>query len=473
MDAKVFREHGHKLIEWVATYLEQAEKHPVMPNLEPGSIRKQLPSSAPEQAEPMQAIIRDFESIIMPGVTHWNHPRFFAYFPANHSGASILAELLSAALGVNGMVWQSCPAATELEEVVIDWLRKLIGLPDDFRGCIQDTASTASLCALICARERATHFQVNKQGAAAAVNPGPLRVYTSSQAHSSVEKGAKIAGFGSEHVVLVGVDEQLRLDPKDLNSRIEADLAAGKRPCCAVATVGTTSSTAIDPLVAIGEITRRHGLWLHVDAAMAGSAAILPEMRWLLHGVEAADSLVLNPHKWLLTNFDCSAFYVRDIALLTRTFSILPEYLKTSQDDTATNYRDWGIALGRRFRALKLWFVLRYYGAEGLRSLLRKHLALAQTFKGWVDQAPDFERLAPVPLQTICFRYKPAGRPDSELDALNEALLTAINKNGLTFLTHTRLREAYCLRMSIGQAATEAQHVEQAWNEIRTQAEGL
>ncbi len=458
MDSEQFRRHGHDVIDWVADYLRDVERYPVLPPTRPGEIRAQLPAAPPENGEPMEQILRDFRELILPGVTHWNHPRFFAYFPANNSGPSILGELISAALGVNAMVWQSSPAATELEEVVMDWLRQMLGLPEAFRGVIQDTASCATLCAILCARERATAFRVNAEG----VKGEALRVYVSREAHSSVEKGMKIAGLGAEHLVKVGVDAALALDPADLERRVREDRKRGYRPCCIIATVGTTSSTALDPLEAITAIGREHDLWVHVDAAMAGSAAILPEKRAILAGIEQADSFVFNPHKWLFTNFDCSAFFCRHPEILTRTFAIEPEYLKTGVDQQVTNYRDWGIQLGRRFRALKLWFVLRSFGVEGLRERLRRHIALAQEFSAWVDERPDFERLAPVPLATVCFRYNPGGRAESELERLNQELMERVNRSGEIFMTHTRLDKTYCLRLSIGQTQTGPEHVQRA-----------
>jgi aromatic-L-amino-acid decarboxylase len=463
---------GYRLIDWVDDYLENAGRFPVLPDCSPGQIKERLPKEPPRQGESMEDIFRDFETLIMPGITHWNHPRFFAYFPANNSPPSVLAELLSAGLGVNAMLWQTSPAATELEELVMDWLRQMIGLPDEFRGSIQDTASTATLCALVCAREQATDHSSNQAGLTQLHRV--LRVYTSSEAHSSVEKGARIAGFGSENVVKVAVDETYAMDPQDLQERIKRDRDEGLQPCCVVATVGTTSSTALDPLRPIGEIAGREGLWLHVDAALAGSAAILPEKRHILDGVELADSFVFNPHKWLFTNFDCSAFFCRDPHTLVRTFSITPEYLKTAWDQQAINYRDWGIQLGRRFRALKLWFVIRTYGVEGLQDRLRQHLRLAQMFKGWVEEDPDFELLAPVPLQTVCFRFNPkgcGGLPAQELDKINESILNEVNRSGRIFMTHTRLSERYSLRLSIGQTLTTQADVEEAWrviNETKT-----
>jgi len=466
LDAEGFRRYGHDVIDWVADYLRDVSRYPVLPPVAPGDIRRRLPAVAPEHGEPMEAILRDYQEIILPGVTHWNHPRFFAYFPANNSGPSILGEILSAALGVNGMVWQSCPAATELEEVVMDWLRQLLDLPAPFRGVIQDTASTATLCALLCARERATGFDGNRAGCFG--RGAPLRVYASTEAHSSVEKGVRIAGFGSENLVSVSTDASLAMDPGDLEARIQGDLAQGRRPCCVIATVGTTSSTALDPLGPIAEIAARHGLWMHVDAALAGSAALLPEKRHILAGVERVDSFSFNPHKWLFTNFDCSAFFCRHPETLIRTFAINPEYLKTAVDEQVTNYRDWGIALGRRFRALKLWFVLRQFGAEGLRARVREHLALAQEFRAWVESRPEFELLAPVPLNTVCFRYNPGGLGDEELERRNTRLLAAINASGRIFMTHTKLRGRYCLRVSIGQTQTHRADIQEAQETILT-----
>ena len=472
MDAETFRRFGYQLIDWVADYLQEAERYPVLSPLSPGEVRNRLPTGPPLSGEPMEAILKDFQEIILPGITHWNHPRFFAYFPANNSAPSILGEILSAGLGVNSMVWQSSPAATELEEVVLDWLRQMVDLPQEFRGVIQDTASTATLCALLCAREKLAQFQVNREGFSDWSGKKALRVYTSSEAHSSVEKGVKIAGLGSQNLVTIAVDKAYAMDPGDLERKIRADREQGLTPCCVVATVGTTSSTALDPLRPIGEIAQRYGLWLHVDAALAGSAAILPEMRWILDGIESADSLVFNPNKWLFTNFDCSAFFCRHPETLTATFAIHPEYLKTDRDQEVTNFRDWGIQLGRRFRALKLWFVLRTYGVEGLRQKLRDHLTLAQEFKGWVEESPDFETLAPIPLNTICFRFQPGKRSGrtlsaEKLDGLNKDLLDEVNRSGKIFITSTRLSGTFCLRLCIGQTQTRREHVLQAWDALQ------
>jgi aromatic-L-amino-acid decarboxylase len=472
MDAETFRRHGHEVVDWVANYLRDVEHYPVLSRVSPGEVRGRLPTSPPRTGESMEAILNDFQEIILPGITHWNHPRFFAYFPANNSGPSILGELLSAGLGINAMLWQTSPAATELEELVMDWLRQMLDLPANFLGMIQDSASTATLCALLCARERLSEFQVNARGFSAWPEQAPLRVYASREAHSSVEKGLRIAGFGAENLSLVSVDEAYAMDPQDLERWIEEDRKRGFHPCCVTATVGTTSSTGLDPLRPIGEVVQRHGLWFHVDAALAGSAAILPEKRWILDGIELADSFVFNPHKWLFTNFDCSAFFCRHPETLTGTFSILPEYLKTDLDRQVNNFRDWGIQLGRRFRALKLWFVLRYYGVEGLQAMLRQHLALAQEFKEWVEESQDFELVAPVPVNTICFRFNPGkvsgnDLSQEELERLNKGLLDEVNRSGKIYMTHTKLGDTFCLRLSIGQTQTRREHVVQAWEALR------
>ncbi|UCF04592.1 MAG: aspartate aminotransferase family protein [bacterium] len=469
MDSGDFRRFGYELVDWIADYLDHAERYPVLSRSSPGQTKEGLPAEPPMQGERMEDILADFREIIVPGITHWQHPRFFAYFPATTSGPSILGELLSAGLGVNAMLWQTSPAATELEEVVMDWLRSLLGLPEAFRGVIQDTASTATLCALICARERATDFRISERGIPGWAGEPALRLYTSTEGHSSVEKGARIAGFGSEHVVTVRTDEDNAMNPENLRRCIEEDRSNGLHPCCVVATVGTTSSTAIDPLGPIGVIAENYGLWLHVDAALAGSAAILPEKRWILDGVEKADSFVFNPHKWLFTNFDCSAFYCRHPDILTSALSIQPEYLKTGQDCRVVNFRDWGIQLGRRFRSLKLWFVLRYYGVEGLQERLREHIGLAAGFASWIERSADFELMAPVPLNTVCFRYRPVGAtlPEEELEAMNRELMDDVNRSGRIYITHTRLRGTFCLRLSIGQMRTDLDDVKMAWEVLQ------
>ncbi len=472
MDSQEFRTQGHRLIEWIADYLEHAEQYPVLSQVQPGEIAAKVSAQTPEAGQAMADILDDFERDILPGITHWNHPRFFAYFPANNSGPSILGELLSAGLGVNAMLWQTSPAATELEQKMMVWLAALLDLPDGFHGVIQDTASTSTLCALLCAREQSTAYNFNARGPAALENGAPLRIYCSQEAHSSVIKGARIAGFGDENIVSIKVDDNRALSPADLQVRIAQDEDCGYQPCCVVATVGTTSTTAIDPVAAIGPIARQHGLWLHVDAALAGTAAILPEKRWIFDGIAHADSLVFNPHKWLFTNFDCSAFYVRNPDHLERVMAIDPAYLQTDRDDQVTNYRDWGIQLGRRFRALKLWFVMRSYGAQALREKVAAHIALAAEFKDWVEKDPAWELLAPVPLNTVCFRHKPLGftGDNDELNLINKAIMDQVNRAGLIYLTHTVLDGRFTLRMSIGQTQTQSRHVEEAWAELQKAA---
>jgi aromatic-L-amino-acid decarboxylase len=412
----------------------------------------------------MEGIFRDFERVLLPGISHWQHPGWFAYFPANNSPASVLGEFLTAGLGAQCMVWQTSPAAAELEEVVLDWLRQMTGLPENFSGVIQDTASTATLCALLSARERSTGFASNEAGLQT-----PLTVYASEEAHSSVDKGVKIAGFGSKNFRRLPTDERFAVIPEKLEEAMTRDRDAGFVPACVVATVGTTSSGAIDPLRAVGEICRKHGTWFHVDAAWAGTAALLPEKRWILDGVELADSFVFNPHKWMVTNFDCSAYFVKDPATLVRTFEIHPEYLKTGVDAKVKNYRDWGIQLGRRFRALKLWFVIRSYGVEGLQAMVREHLRLAALVKDWVEGDDRFELLAPVDLGLVCFRLDD-GREESGLNELNRRLLERVNASGRVFLTHTTLRGKYTIRLVVGQRTTEERHVRGAWDIISAAA---
>jgi aromatic-L-amino-acid decarboxylase len=467
MDGDEFRQWGYRFVDWVAEYFDNVGQYQVRPALQPGDIKKQLPEEAPQQSEPMEALFDDFRKIVVPGMTHWQHPSWFAYFSANNSPPSVLAELLTAGIGAQCMVWETSPAAAELEEVVLEWLRKLLGLPEGWSGVIQDTASTASLVALITAREQATGFEANRRGL-----QEPLLVYVSEEAHSSVEKGAKIAGFGKENIRKIPTDGAFAMIPEELDKALAADEAQGLRPACVVATVGTTSSSAIDPLAPIGRICRRHKVWLHVDAAYAGTAAFLPEKQWIFEGAEYVDSLVFNPHKWMLTNFDCSAYYVKDAGALIRTFEIHPEYLKTGVDSVVKNYRDWGIQLGRRFRALKLWFVLRYYGVEGIQAMIREHIRLAQLFKEWVETHDLFEVMAPVPLSLVCFRLND-GSPEDELDRLNRDLLTRLNQTGRLLLTQTSLKGKYVIRMAIDSRTTREQHVRDAWDLIQDTAGGL
>ena len=463
-----FRRHAHALVDWMADYLRDVGTLPITPASAPGDIRRQVPDTPPLDGEPFEALFDDFRRVIVPGMTHWNHPGWFAYFPCNNSPPSILGEMLTATIGAQGMSWATSPAATELEQVTMDWLRQMIGLPEQYVGVIQDTASTATLVALLTARERATEGKAGTHGLAAA--GAPLTVYASREAHSSIDKAVKLAGYGLDMLRSIETDDAFALRPDALARAIEADRAAGLRPACVVASVGTTSSTAIDPLRPIAELCRRHGAWLHVDAAYAGSAAIVPELRPLFDGMQEADSVVFNPHKWLLTNFDCTAYFVRDPAALLGTFQATPEFLRTPFDAEVVNFRDWGIQLGRRFRALKLWFVIRSYVVEGLRALIRRHVALAREFAGWVEADPEFELAAPVPFGLVCFRWRPRGRSEEELDALNARLLAAVNARRERYLTHTRLGGKYVIRLVVGQRETEREHVAAAWESVRAAA---
>ncbi len=467
MEKEMFRQYGYKFVDWVADYFEEIEKYPVLSPTKPGSVLDELPENPPAEGESLETIFEDFKKIIIPGITHWQHPSWFAYFPANNSPPSVLAELLTAGLGAQCMVWQTSPAAAELEERVMEWLRQLLGLPEGMQGVIQDTASTATLVALLTAREKATDFESNRKG----LNK-PLIIYISEEAHSSVDKGAKIAGYGAQNIRRIPTDDTFAMIPNKLEEAVMADKERGYVPTCVVATVGTTSSTAVDPLSPIGQICRAHGVWLHVDAAFAGTAAILPEKRWMLEGIEFVDSFVFNPHKWMLTNFDCSAYFVRDPGALIQTFEIHPEYLKTGMDAEVKNYRDWGIQLGRRFRALKLWFVLRSYGVKGLQNLIREHLRLAKLFKSWIEDKKTFELMAPVNLSVVCFRLNNGG-DEEQLTELNKKFEEILNNTGKVFISHTSLRGKYVLRMAIGARMTCERNVREAWDLMIAKARDL
>jgi aromatic-L-amino-acid decarboxylase len=469
MSADDFRRHGHAVIDWIADYQERVESFPVLSRSRPGEVRAALPAMPPDQGEPFAAILADVGRIVLPGVTHWQSPNFFAFFPANASGPAILGDLLSSGLGVQGMLWATSPACTELETHVLDWLVGMLALPERFLsrgaggGVIQDTASSAALCALLVARERATGFAANETGC-----DGRLTAYASAQAHSSIEKAVAIAGLGRRNLRLVEVDGRHAMRPEALARQVRDDRAAGLTPAFVCATVGTTSSNAIDPVAAIGRICRDEGIWLHVDAAMSGTAALCPELRFIHDGLEHADSYCFNPHKWMFTNFDCDCFYVADRAALIRTLSVLPEYLKNKATESGAvfDYRDWHVPLGRRFRALKLWFVIRHYGVEGLRHHVRRHVALAQEFAGRVAASPRFMLAAPAPLNLVCFRHRGG-------DAINHRLLERLNDSGRLYLSHTVLDGRYTLRLSVGQTHTEARHVAAAWERIEETAASL
>jgi aromatic-L-amino-acid decarboxylase len=472
MTPEEFRDAGHRLVDWIADYRTRAETLPVMARTEPGDVRNRLPTLPPDAPEPFAAIVRDLDQIIVPGLSHWQHPRFFGYFPCNGSLASVLGDYVSTGLGVLGLAWQSSPALTELEEVVTDWMRAMLGLSDAWSGVIQDTASTSTLIALICARERATGFGLTRGGLQA--EPQPLIVYTSAHSHSSVDKAALLAGFGRLNIRVVPHDAQYAMRPDALEHAIAADLRAGAKPCAIVATAGSTTSTALDPIDAIGRVASAHSLWLHVDAAMAGSAMVLPECRWMWDGVERADSLVVNPHKWLGVAFDCSLYYVRDAEHLVRVMSTNPSYLQSAADGRVKNFRDWGLPLGRRFRALKLWFLIREQGVSGLQQRLRRDLDNAQWLAGQVRGAPGWRLLAPVPLQTLCVRHEPDGAAAGDGDALDRHTLAwaeRVNRSGAAYLTPALLDGRWMVRVSIGAEPTERTHVEALWETMRKETE--
>lgn len=464
-----FREEGKKIIDWIADYYENIEKYPVLSQVKPGEVKAKLPESPPQKGETFDQMIQDLNEIIMPGITHWQSPNFYAYFPSNTSFPSILGDLVSSGLGVQGMIWATSPAATELETRVLDWLAEMMDMPEKFKststggGVIQDTASTSALTAIIAARERATKFESNKTGVRQ-----NLVAYVSSQTHSSLEKAIKMAGIGSENLRVIEVDSQFAMRPELLEKQISSDKAEGYQPFFVCATIGTTSSNAIDPVRKIGEICQREKCWLHVDAAMAGTAMLCPEFRHLKDGVELADSYCFNPHKWMFTNFDCDVFWVANRNELINTFSILPEYLKNKATESGAvfDYRDWHVQLGRRFRSLKLWFVIRHYGVEGLQFHIRKHVGMARKFADWVNESEEFELVLNPPLNLVCFRHKSS-------DNFNMKLMNTVNETGKAFFTHTKLNDQVVLRMSIGQTHTEAEHVKETWQLIQETAKQL
>lgn len=463
-DAESFREHAHLFVDWMADYLKGVEELPVKANVSPGDIYSRIPVNPPGEPEKMERIFEDFRQKIIPGMTHWQSPNFFAYFPANASFPSILAEMLTATMGAQCMVWETSPAAAELEEAVLNWLNKMTGIPDNFHGVIQDTASTATLTALLTARERITGYSINSKG----FDATGFRVYCSSETHSSIDKAVKIAGFGQENLVKVKVDDAFRMDPVALEEAIIRDVKSGLKPVCIVATIGTTGSTAIDPLEQIATIAEKHGIWLHVDAAFAGTALLLEEFRWMIKGIEKVDSFVFNPHKWMFTNFDCSAYFVKDKDVLINTFSVNPEYLRTKSSGMVNDYRDWGIPLGRRFRALKLWFVIRSFGVNGLQEKIRTHIAIAEKLETWINADENFEMVTPRTLNLLCFRFKPSNIDDLDiLNEINEQLKDMLNTSGKIYLSHTKLNGKYTLRMVTAQTNVTEEHVIKAWELIR------
>jgi aromatic-L-amino-acid decarboxylase len=478
MDPEEFRAAGYRAIDWIADYLGGVDRYPVLARVRPGATRAALSADPPEDGEPFDAVLRDLDETVVPGITHWNHPAFFAYFANTGSGPGILGELFAAAFNTNSMLWKTAPAATELEELVLDWLRKMLGLPAEFRGLVQDTASTASLVAAAAAREAVPGFDVRIRGLQGTPGAPRLRLYLSEQAHSSIEKAAVVLGLGLEGVRKIPVDGEFRMRPDLLARAIAEDREAGWLPFFVTATVGTTSTTSVDPVVPIADVCEREKLWLHVDAAYAGSAAILPEMRGILAGCDRADSLVVNPHKWLFTPVDFSAFFCRDLDVVRRAFSVVPEYLRTREEDEVRNHMDYGVALGRRFRALKFWMVVRHFGIRGIADRLREHIRLARLFADRVDGEPGFVREAPVPFSVVCFRARPDDLAErvsepavaAYLDGLNERLMHAVNDTGRAYLSHTKLGGRFVLRLAIGNLRTTEAHVRRAWELLRDHA---
>src|SRR5437868_7348515 len=468
MDVAEFRRHGHELIDWIADYFERIDDLPVLAQIEPGDLKAQLPPSPPSTGEPMDEIIADVDRLIVPALTHWSHPSFFAYFATSTSAPGIFGELLSAAFDVKSMLWRTSPASTELEEVTLDWLRQMMGLDQGMTGFIYDTASVSSMHAIAAARE-GVEMRIREEGMSGRTDLPLLRVYASEQAHSSIDKGIITLGLGQRSLRKIPSDKEFRMDAKVLAAAIDEDKRNGILPFCVVATIGTTSTSSIDPVPAIVEICEQHGLWLHVDAAYGGSAAIVPEMRHILDGCDAADSLVLNPHKWLFTPFDLSVLFCRHLDLLRRAFSLVPDYLRTPVQEKVRSGSDYGVQLGRRFRALKLWMIIRYFGHEGLAARIREHCRLAQLFTRWVEESSDWERLAPVPFSLVCFRACPriAGEADdaraARLDALNASVMNNVNATGEIFLSHTRLHDQFTLRLAIGNIRTTEANVRRAW----------
>jgi aromatic-L-amino-acid decarboxylase len=467
MTAAEFRRHGQAVVDWIAEYLQAPERWPVLPAVRPGDMRDKIPTSPPEHGEPMERILGDFQNLVVPATTHWNHPAFMAYFANSSTAAGVLGEALTAALNVNAMLWRTGPAATELELLTLDWLRQMLGLPDGFVGIIGDTASSNTLYALAAARELHPELRIREQGMAGRPDFPRIIFYCSEEAHSSVDKAVMTLGFGLDALRKIPTDSAFRMEARAFASAVEQDRKAGSIPLAAVATVGTTSTTAIDPVPDIAAICRANGMWLHVDASYGGSAAILPEMRHILDGCERAESLVVNPHKWLFTPMDCSVLYTTRPDLLKRAFQHIPDYLVVSEGEDVLNLMDYGVALGRRFRALKLWFVIRHFGVDGLQSLIREHIRIARRAAEWIDSDPELERMADVNFSTIVFRHRPGGTSERDLNSHNERLLLRVLKSREVYLSHTRVRGAYALRIAIGNIHTTEAHVQRALELIK------
>ncbi len=471
MTPEDFRHYGHEIVDWIADYLAHVSSYPVLAQTKPGDIRHALPTQPPQEPEAMEAILADFDQLLMPGITHWNSPGFMAYFGITGSGPGILGEMLIGALNVNAMLWRTSPAATELEQVTLDWLRQMLGLPQPLFGVINDTASSGVLYALAAAREALSDLHIRQEGMAGRADMPRLRYYAFQEAHSSIDKAGIVLGIGQTGLRKIGVDSAFRMDVAELEPAIEEDIATGWRPFAVVATVGTTSTTSIDPVPQIADICERYGLWLHIDGAYGGSAAVDPEMRWVLDGCERADSLIVNPHKWLFTPIDCSVFYTRKPDVVKAAFSLVPEYLRSAEsvgEDAPINLMDYGTSLGRRFRSLKLWMIMRYFGQEGLAARIHEHIRLGQLVRQWVEEASDFEIMAPTPFSTVCFRAHPKGIDDeTQLELLNEHIMNRINAAGRFFLSHTKLHGQYTIRIAVGNLRTTEEDVRSLWGEIQ------
>lgn len=466
MPVEEFRKYGYQFIDWIADYIKNMSDYPVLAQINPGDVKNKLPQTPPEKKESMEDILNDVNKIIMPGMTHWNHPGFMAYFNSSASGPGILAELLSGAFNINGMNWKSCPSATELEEVVINWLRQMLKLPENFWGIIYDGGSSSTMHAIAAAREYKKELEIRTKGMSGRTNVPRLRLYKSEHGHSSIDKGAITLGIGIECIKVIECDEDFKMIPAKLEEAIEEDIKNGWLPFCVVATVGTTSTTSIDPVDEIADICKKHNIWLHVDASHAGTTAIVPEYNHILKGCEKSDSFVVNPHKWMFMPIDVSAFYTPHKEVLKSAFSLIHEYLKTAQDEEVINYMEYGIQLGRRFRSLKLWFVIRYFGTEGIINILREHLRLGKLFAQWIDDEPNFERLAPVPVSTVCFRAIP--KTETDINEFNEKLMNEINKTGKIFLSHTKLNGKFTIRLVVSHIRSSEELLTEAWKIIKS-----